>query len=67
VIDLEGIGALFDGDEPAVLAAALRSALDLARDPETAARCRARALELSASRCAAEYLRLYAQVRERPS
>lgn len=62
VVDRDGIGALFDGDDPRDLAAALLAALDLAADPGTAARCRARAQELSADRCTDAYLALYAEL-----
>jgi glycosyltransferase involved in cell wall biosynthesis len=59
VVDREGIGALFEGDDPAALAVALRAALDLAADPQTANRCRDRAVELSTDRCTEAYLDLY--------
>jgi glycosyltransferase involved in cell wall biosynthesis len=59
VVDRPGIGRLFDGDDPATLAGALLQALELARDPETAAACRARAAEFSAQSCAAAYEALY--------
>jgi glycosyltransferase involved in cell wall biosynthesis len=56
------IGRLFDGDEPEAVARALLEAIELARDPGTAARCRARALEFSAGRCAEHYDALYREV-----
>ncbi|MTD43101.1 glycosyltransferase [Conexibacter sp. W3-3-2] len=65
VVDRDGIGALFDGDDPRELAVALRTALDLAADPATAARCRERALELSTDRTTEAYLALYADLTAR--
>jgi len=62
VVDRDGIGALFAGDDPRDLAAALRAALDLAADPATAGRCRERALELSTDRTTDAYLALYAEL-----
>lgn len=62
VVDRAGIGALFDGDDPRDLAAALGTALDLAADPATSARCRARAEELSAAACAEAYAALYREL-----
>ncbi len=62
VVDRDGIGALFAGDDPGDLAAALLTALDLAADPGTATRCRERALELSTDRCTDAYLTLYAEI-----
>lgn len=63
VVDRDGIGALFEDEDPVALAGALRSALDLAGDPQTAARCRGRALELSTDRCARAYRDLYRELR----
>jgi glycosyltransferase involved in cell wall biosynthesis len=62
VVGDPSVGRLFDGDDPATLAAALLEALDLAADPGTAAACRARADEFSSARCADRYLQLYAEV-----
>jgi len=59
VVDRDGIGVLFDGDDPRVLAQALQDGLDLAADAATADRCRARALELSTDRTTDAYLDLY--------
>jgi glycosyltransferase involved in cell wall biosynthesis len=61
VIDRPGVGLLFDRLDPAALARTLLEAMDLSRRPETAARCRARAEELSVDRCAESYLELYRQ------
>ena len=58
--DAEGVGVLF-GDEDDV-AAALLEAIDLTGDPGTAGRCRARAEEFSADRCAARLEALYAEL-----
>ncbi len=63
VVDRDGIGALFDGDDPADLAAALHTALELAADPATAGRCRERALELSTDATTDAYVRLYDELR----
>ena len=57
--DRPGVGAAFDGDDPAELAAPLARAMAQA-DPEA---CRARAQDFSADRCAAAYERLYEQAR----
>lgn len=58
VIDRDGIGALFDGDERD-LARALLETLELAGDPATAGRCRARAEELSTERSTDQFVELY--------
>lgn len=52
-------GRVFDGDDPALLADALRRALDLARDAATIAACRARAERWSVDACAAAYEEVY--------
>jgi glycosyltransferase involved in cell wall biosynthesis len=57
--DRPGVGAAFDGDDPAELAAALGRAMSDA-DPEA---CRARAQDFSADRCAAAHERLYDAIR----
>ncbi|MGI8802691.1 MAG: glycosyltransferase family 4 protein [Solirubrobacteraceae bacterium] len=62
VVDRPEIGRLFDGDEPASLAVALLEALELARDPATAAACRARAADFSTDRCTERYLELYREL-----
>jgi glycosyltransferase involved in cell wall biosynthesis len=54
-----GIGALFDGED---VAPALLETLDLARDPATAARCRARAEHFSVAACAERHEALYAEL-----
>ena len=56
------VGRLFDGDDPSALARALLEALELARDPQTAAACRARAEEFSWERTTEAYLGLYEEV-----
>ncbi len=60
----DGTGVLFgpDQDSPEALAAALLRALDLARDPATAARCVARAERFSRERCVDAHLALYRRV-----
>jgi glycosyltransferase involved in cell wall biosynthesis len=62
VADRSEVGRLFDGDHPDALAGALLEAIELARDPATAAACRARAEEFSAARCTNRYLELYASL-----
>jgi glycosyltransferase involved in cell wall biosynthesis len=52
------VGHLFDGDDPAALAAALLAAFGLATDAGAAAACRARAEEFSVARCASTYASL---------
>ncbi|HVL96019.1 MAG TPA: glycosyltransferase family 4 protein [Solirubrobacteraceae bacterium] len=56
------VGRLFSGEEPAALAQALLEAIELARDPATAAACRARAETFSAARCAERHEALYAEL-----
>jgi glycosyltransferase involved in cell wall biosynthesis len=58
----DGVGRLFAGDDPQALARALLEALDLAADPGTAARCRARAEQFSVDRCVDAYLDLYREL-----
>jgi glycosyltransferase involved in cell wall biosynthesis len=62
IIDRPGIGRRFARLEAGVLAESLLEALQLAGEPETAARCRARAQELSTERCTAAYLALYREL-----
>jgi glycosyltransferase involved in cell wall biosynthesis len=59
LIDRSTVGRLFDGDEPAALAAALHAILDGEVDP---AACRARAAELSLERCVEHYEQLYREL-----
>ena len=61
----DAIGRLFDGDDPRALARALLEAIELARDPATAARCRERALTFSLERCVTRHEALYREVLER--
>jgi glycosyltransferase involved in cell wall biosynthesis len=65
IVDRPGIGRLFDGDDPAVLARALLEVLELAGDPATAGACRIRAGDFSTDRCTASYLALYRELLER--
>ncbi len=62
VVDSPATGRLFGGDEPGPLAAALLEALELARDPATAAACRARAEQFPWTRTAAAYEALYLEL-----
>jgi glycosyltransferase involved in cell wall biosynthesis len=55
-------GRLFDGDDPADVATAVLEAMDLAEDPQTRLRCRARAEEFSALRTAEGYADLLRRV-----
>ena len=60
--DDDRIGRLFTGDSPAALALALLEAMQLGGDPDTAARCRARAEEFSIERTVEAYVSLYRQI-----
>jgi glycosyltransferase involved in cell wall biosynthesis len=62
LIDRPEIGAIFDGEDPALLAGALLGALELAEDPATTPACRRRAEELSIDRCVDAYEALYAEL-----
>jgi glycosyltransferase involved in cell wall biosynthesis len=62
VLNGDGVGRLFDGDDPKVVARALLEGLELASDPGTVAVCRARAEEFSTARCACEYEALYREL-----
>jgi glycosyltransferase involved in cell wall biosynthesis len=61
IVDAPEVGRLFDGDEEA-LAAALLEALELATDPRTAGRCRARAERFSVDRAADDMDALYREL-----
>jgi hypothetical protein len=56
------IGRLFGGERPEDLASALLEAIELARDPATAAACRARAQTFSLARCAERHERMFAEL-----
>ena len=58
----DGVGRLFDRDDPAGLERALLEAIDLARDPASGARCRARAERFSVERCAERHEALYSDL-----
>jgi phosphatidylinositol alpha-mannosyltransferase len=62
IVDREGIGTLFDGEEPEILAEALRSAFELAHDGDVADRCRERASEFELKRCVEHYEQLYGEL-----
>jgi glycosyltransferase involved in cell wall biosynthesis len=62
VVDSDAVGRLFAGDEPRAVADALLAAIELARDPGTAAACRARAEQFSSDRTADAYLALYREL-----
>jgi glycosyltransferase involved in cell wall biosynthesis len=59
VIDSPELGRLFNEATPRAVAESVLEALDLAEDPATAGRCRARAEEFSAARTAEAYVALY--------
>lgn len=59
---LPEIGRLAAPDDPRSLAEALESALELAPDPRTPERCRARAQDFPIARCVTANLELYRQV-----
>jgi glycosyltransferase involved in cell wall biosynthesis len=59
VIDRPEVGRLFDRLEPAPLADAILSVMEMAGDPATVSACRARAEEVSTDRCTERYLDLY--------
>jgi glycosyltransferase involved in cell wall biosynthesis len=61
----DSVGRLFAGDDPRALAVALLEAFELARDPVTAARCRARATAFSLDRCVERHEALYREVLQR--
>jgi glycosyltransferase involved in cell wall biosynthesis len=58
----DGVGRLFAGEDPDDVARALLEALDLAADPATPARCRARAERFSVDRCVDAYVDLYREL-----
>ncbi len=62
VIDSPEVGRLFDSLTATDLARALLEALELATDPATASRCRARAEDFSTDRCTDSYLALYREL-----
>jgi glycosyltransferase involved in cell wall biosynthesis len=62
VIDGDGIGRVFEGDDPKDLAKALSETIELANDPKTRDRCRARARDFSTDRATDEYAQLYAEL-----
>jgi glycosyltransferase involved in cell wall biosynthesis len=62
VINSPAIGRVVNDDHPAALATALLEALELAKDPTTAAACRARAQDFSTDRCTERYEALYREL-----
>jgi glycosyltransferase involved in cell wall biosynthesis len=58
----DGVGRLFAGEDADDVARALLEALDLAADPATPARCRARAERFSVDRCVDAYVDLYREL-----
>ena len=62
VVASEEVGRLFSGDDPRALADALLAALELARDPATAAACRAHAERYPWSATTDAYLALYREI-----
>jgi glycosyltransferase involved in cell wall biosynthesis len=62
ILDREGIGALFDGEDERGVARALLEALELAEDPSTASACRDRAADFSTRRTAEAHEALYGEL-----
>jgi glycosyltransferase involved in cell wall biosynthesis len=62
VVDSSSIGRLFEGDDPAALAGTLLEAIDITKDPGTAAACRARAEQFSWARTTEAYVELYREL-----
>jgi glycosyltransferase involved in cell wall biosynthesis len=62
ILDRDGIGSLFAEPTPEALAGALLEALELAEDPRTAERARARAADFTSERCAIEHEQLYEEL-----
>jgi glycosyltransferase involved in cell wall biosynthesis len=62
ILDRDGIGSLFAEPTPEAVAHALLEALELAEDPRTAARARARAADFTSERCAIEHEQLYEEL-----
>jgi phosphatidyl-myo-inositol alpha-mannosyltransferase len=62
VVDRDGIGVLFENGDERGVARALLEGLELALDPGTRDRCRARAEAFSTSRLAADYEALYLEL-----
>ena len=62
VVDRDGIGRLFGGDDPAALASSLLEALELAEDPATRDACRARAADFSTATMGGAYESLYEEL-----
>lgn len=60
--DADGIGTLVPGEDPAAWTRALLGALELAEDPDTEARCRARAERFSITATAQAHAELYAEL-----
>jgi glycosyltransferase involved in cell wall biosynthesis len=62
ILDRDGIGGLFADPTPDGVARALLGALELAEDPRTAERARARAADFTSERCAIEHEQLYEEL-----
>jgi phosphatidylinositol alpha-mannosyltransferase len=62
VVNGDGIGRLFDGDDERAVARALLEGFELASDGGTASACRARAEDFSSARCSREYEALYLEL-----
>jgi len=67
ILDRPQLGALFDGDDPEALAAAMDEALELGGQEGTAAACRERAMEYDWSRVVERYQAVYERVVAAPS
>jgi glycosyltransferase involved in cell wall biosynthesis len=62
ILDGDGIGSLFAEAQPEAVARSLLDALELADDPRTAERARARAADFTSERCAIEHEQLYEEL-----
>lgn len=62
ILEGDGIGSLFTEPEPDAVARALVEGLELAGDPGTAERARARAADFTAERAAAQHEQLYEEL-----
>jgi glycosyltransferase involved in cell wall biosynthesis len=62
ILDRDGIGSLFGEPTPEAVARAVLEALELAEDPGTAKRARARAADFTSERCAIEHEQLYEEL-----
>jgi glycosyltransferase involved in cell wall biosynthesis len=62
IVDRDGLGSLFAEPTPQAVARSLLEALELAEDPGTETRTRARAADFTSERCAREHEELYEEL-----